>query len=130
MIIAFTDMAKELPQPVYFSTVGAGAEDQGTATYLRDCAAQAGVSNHRINIEDIGLSTTGTFSDLSDTVIGTLLKLYPLEQLFNEDYGQYLPRSGLHLIEPPWKAVLNNKGILPLLWERFHGHPNLLPAFF
>jgi glutathionylspermidine synthase len=26
--------------------------------------------------------------------------------------------------------VLSNKGILPLLWERHPGHPNLLPAFF
>ena len=33
-------------------------------------------------------------------------------------------------IEPPWKAVLSNKGILPLLWEMFPNHPNLLPAFF
>ena len=33
-------------------------------------------------------------------------------------------------IEPPWKAVLSNKGILPLLWEMFPDHPNLLPAFF
>jgi glutathionylspermidine synthase len=26
--------------------------------------------------------------------------------------------------------VLSNKGLLPLLWEKFEGHPNLLPAFF
>ncbi|HEX8412297.1 MAG TPA: glutathionylspermidine synthase family protein, partial [Sphingomicrobium sp.] len=28
------------------------------------------------------------------------------------------------------KAILSNKGILPLLWERHSNHPNLLPAFF
>ena len=33
-------------------------------------------------------------------------------------------------IEPPWKAILSNKGILPLLWERHRGHPNLLEAYF
>jgi hypothetical protein len=33
-------------------------------------------------------------------------------------------------IEPPWKAILSNKGILPLLWEMFPEHPNLLPAYF
>ena len=33
-------------------------------------------------------------------------------------------------IEPPWKAILSNKGILPLLWEMFPNHPNLLPAYF
>jgi len=41
-----------------------------------------------------------------------------------------LPGSGLRLLEPPWKALLSNKGILPLLWERHRGHPNLLPATF
>ena len=25
---------------------------------------------------------------------------------------------------------LSNKGILPLLWEMFPDHPNLLPAYF
>ncbi len=34
------------------------------------------------------------------------------------------------LLEPPWKAILSNKGILPLLWEMEPGHPNLLPAYF
>ena len=33
-------------------------------------------------------------------------------------------------IEPPWKAILSNKGILPLLWAMAPGHPNLLPSFF
>ena len=38
--------------------------------------------------------------------------------------------SKVQLIEPPWKAILSNKGVLPLLWQRHEGHPNLLPAFF
>ena len=41
-----------------------------------------------------------------------------------------MPTSGVQFIEPPWKAILSNKGLLPLLWEMFEGHPNLLPAFF
>jgi glutathionylspermidine synthase len=32
-------------------------------------------------------------------------------------------------IEPPWKMLLSNKGLLPVLWELFPDHPNLLPAF-
>jgi glutathionylspermidine synthase len=31
-------------------------------------------------------------------------------------------------IEPPWKMILSNKAILPILWELFPDHPNLLPA--
>ena len=32
-------------------------------------------------------------------------------------------------IEPAWKMILSNKMLLPLLWEGFPGHANLLPAF-
>jgi glutathionylspermidine synthase len=39
-------------------------------------------------------------------------------------------RPARRLIEPPWKAILSNKGILPLLWALFPRHPNLLPAYF
>jgi len=28
-----------------------------------------------------------------------------------------------------WKMLLSNKAILPVLWELFPDHPNLLPAF-
>ena len=41
-----------------------------------------------------------------------------------------LAQAPTRWIEPPWKAVLSNKGMLALLWEMFPGHPNLLPAFF
>ena len=33
-------------------------------------------------------------------------------------------------IEPIWKMLWSNKGILPVLWRLFPDHPNLLPAFF
>jgi glutathionylspermidine synthase len=32
--------------------------------------------------------------------------------------------------EPIWKMLLSNKAILPILWELFPNHPNLLPAYF
>jgi len=127
---ALATIAKSLPRPFYFSAVRDSAEDQGTVQYLRDCAHQVGIDAGLIAVEDIGLSTKGTFTDLDSIVIGTLFKLYPLEMMFEDDYGKHLPTSGIQLIEPAWKAVLSNKGILPLLWERHRGHPNLLPAFF
>ena len=34
------------------------------------------------------------------------------------------------MIEPSWKLILGNKAILPLLWEMFPEHKNLLPAYF
>ena len=50
--------------------------------------------------------------------------------MFREQFGAYLAGSPTRWLEPPWKAILSNKGILPLLWAMFPRHPNLLPAFF
>jgi glutathionylspermidine synthase len=52
------------------------------------------------------------------------------EAPFQDAFGAQLIKAPTRWIEPPWKAILSNKGILPLLWEMFPGHPNLLPAFF
>jgi glutathionylspermidine synthase len=50
--------------------------------------------------------------------------------MFREAFGAHLIKSDTRWIEPPWKAILSNKGLLPLLWEMFPVHPNLLPAYF
>jgi glutathionylspermidine synthase len=46
-----------------------------------------------------------------------------------EAFGAMLPRCHTRFIEPTWKMVASNKGILAVLWELFPGHENLLPAF-
>ena len=130
LVERFGQLSAQLPPPLYFSAVGNSEEDQGTVAYLRDCAAQAGLRGEAIAIEDIGLSEDGRFTALDDTVIGSLFKLYPLEDLMTESFGQALPTSGVQLLEPAWKAILSNKGVLPLLWQRHRGHPNLLAAEF
>jgi glutathionylspermidine synthase len=50
--------------------------------------------------------------------------------MFHDAFGEKLATAPTRWIEPPWKAILSNKGLLALLWEMFPGHPNLLPAFF
>jgi glutathionylspermidine synthase len=130
LVERFGQLSAQLPPPLYFSAVGNSEEDKGTVAYLRDCAAQAGLRGEAIAIEDIGLSEDGRFTALDDTVIGSLFKLYPLEDLMTESFGQALPTSGVQLLEPAWKAILSNKGVLPLLWQRHRGHPNLLAAEF
>jgi len=116
--------------PMHFSAVRESIEDQATVRYLRDCAHQVGIATAEVAIEDIGRSAEGWFTDADDQVIRTLFKLYPLEFMMEERFGPALRERRMQLIEPAWKAVLSNKGILPLLWERHAGHPNLLPAFF
>lgn len=105
-------------------------EDAGTLAYLEDTAAQAGLATTLIDIEDIGLSEHGRFVDLDDRAIEFIFKLYPWEWMFRDEFGAQVAKAPTRWIEPPWKAILSNKGILPLLWEMFPNHPNLLPAWF
>ena len=65
-----------------------------------------------------------------DEPIELAFKLYPWEWMLREDFGTSLPGASTQWVEPPWKAILSNKGILPLLWAMFPRHPNLLPAYF
>jgi glutathionylspermidine synthase len=105
-------------------------EDQGTLAYLQDCAHQAGLATAMVDMKDIGRTREGLFVDQKNVPLDLLFKLYPWEWMMRETFGRYLPGSGTQFVEPPWKAILSNKGILPLLWAMFPGHPNLLPAYF
>ncbi|ABD08608.1 Glutathionylspermidine synthase [Rhodopseudomonas palustris HaA2] len=106
------------------------AEDSGTLHYLMDVAQQGGVETVLIDIADIGWRSGGGFVDLQDRNIELAFKLYPWEWLFREAFGPRLAEAQTGWMEPPWKAILSNKGILPLLWKMHPGHPNLLPAYF
>lgn len=105
-------------------------EDKGTIEYLADCARQGELETQSLFMDEIGVDAEGRFTDLEDVTIPWLFKLYPWEWLLREDFARHIPGSGTHFIEPAWKAVLSNKGFLPLLWQKNRGHPNLLPAFF
>lgn len=105
-------------------------EDWGTIEYIEDCARQAGLDTQKLFMEDIGISEPGWFTDGQDEAITALFKLYPWEWILREDFAEHVARSQCRFVEPAWKSVLSNKGLMPLLWERFPGHPNLLPAYF
>jgi len=105
-------------------------EDGGTLAYLEDTARQAGFETTLLDIEAIGWRDKGGFVDLDNREIALAFKLYPWEWMFHDAFGEKLAKSPTRWIEPPWKAILSNKGMLALLWEMFPGHPNLLPAFF
>lgn len=131
LILAFASLGKALQKPLHLASVRGSVEDRGTVDYLRDCAMQAGLRTTVLDIEDIGWDAKNKeFVDLDNDPIELLFKLYPLEQMFEDSFAQNLEESRIQLIEPAWKTVLSNKGLLPLLWERFPGHPNLLPAQF
>jgi glutathionylspermidine synthase len=105
-------------------------EDSTTLAYLEDTARQAGLETTLLGIESIGWNEARGFVGLNDEKITLAFKLYPWEWMFQDAFGQKIAGAATRWIEPPWKAILSNKGMLALLWEMFPGHPNLLPAFF
>ncbi|MGP8291369.1 glutathionylspermidine synthase family protein [Vreelandella zhanjiangensis] len=116
---------------LHFSCIKDNIEERATVHYLQDVAVQAGVTAPFVFMEDIGYqSGNDFFVDLDNQPIQALFKLYPWEELADDAFGEKIPQLATHWFEPPWKAILSNKGILPLLWEHFKGHPNLLPAYF
>ena len=115
---------------LHFTAVSGNPEDYATVEGLGWAAREAGLGAHYTDLENIGISPEGQFVDDQDRVIGILFKLYPWEDLLRDDYAANLSTAQCLMIEPPWKAILSNKGILPVLWDMFEGHPNLLPAFF
>ena len=117
-------------QRIHFSCCEDSIEDRGTVQYLQDCASAAGIDSPFLYIEDIGLSDTGYFTDLDDNAITHCFKLYPWEFMLREEFGEALNAAEVSWLEPAWKSILSNKALLPLLWQEFNGHPNLLPAYF
>ena len=103
-------------------------EDGTTVTYLLDTARQAGLSANQFPIDEVGWDGARFVGD-GDRPLRAIFKLYPWEWMIHEEFGQYLGQATETLwIEPAWKMVLSNKGILAVLWEMFPRHPNLLEA--
>ncbi len=118
---------------LHFCCLKDNLEDLTTVEYLRDCAIQAGLETEFIYLEDVGWNDdTHRFVDMEDGNITNIFKLYPWEWLIDEDFSNNLlinPEQTCWM-EPAWKMLLSNKAILPILWELFPDHPNLLEAYF
>ncbi len=115
---------------LHFASVADHEEDRQTVRYLEDTARQAALDPAFVAIDRIGVDEDGQFVDEENVLIAALFKLYPWEDMLREPYAAHLPATKTMFLEPAWKAILSNKGMLPLLWERHRGHPNLLPAAF
>jgi glutathionylspermidine synthase len=124
--------AEILPEntDIHFAAIEDAPEDYATVETMAWAAREAGMGAHYTDLQKIGLAGTGQFTDAEDRVIGTLFKLYPWEDILRDPFADALATSRCQFLEPPWKALVSNKAILPVLWQMFEGHPNLLPAFF
>jgi glutathionylspermidine synthase len=133
LIERWKDLRGELSadRVVHFSCVKDRDEDVGNLDYLRDVATQAGIDARHVYVEDLGWDAEfKRFVDLDGIPVRAWFKLYPWEWLVREEFGANLLAADIRVIEPPWKMILSNKAILPVLWELFPDHPNLLPAYF
>ena len=130
LIARWREIAPALPQPVHFTWAEEGAaEDAVTVAYMRDLAREGGVESLALPIDQI--EWTGLrFADATGAPIRALFHLYPWEWLVNEAYGSRIAHSPTVWIEPIWKMIWSNKALLPILWDLFPNHPNLLEASF
>jgi len=128
LVAAITDIAQG--RKLHGSCMKGAEEDLGTVSYVQDCASLAGLETSFVAVEEIGLLQDGRFCDASSEAIEVLFKLYPWEWMLRDNYAADIAKTETRFIEPPWKAILSNKGLLPLMWDIAPGHPNLLPAFF
>ncbi|HEX8390146.1 MAG TPA: glutathionylspermidine synthase family protein [Candidatus Saccharimonadales bacterium] len=123
-------------------------EDMMNTLYLEDACRQAGYDTRTIYMENIKLGDDGRFYDQEGMHIDVIFKLYPWEFMVEQEYGracfadmeniglrndagEYI--GGTVWIEPPYKMLWSNKGILAVLWKLFGGTDRakyLIPAWF
>ena len=135
LVQAWAGYAPAIPQRTVHFAVGANEpnEDWATVAYLRDAAREAELLDLGITMETIGWDDARqAFVDPFAKEIRTCFKMYPWEWMLRESFGRHVldGSSPTAWIEPAWKALAGSKALLPVLWEMFPNHENLLPAFF
>ena len=115
---------------LHFAAIEDAPEDYATVETMAWAAREAGLGAHYTDLQKIGVTAGGQFTDAEDRVIGALFKLYPWEDLLRDPFAAQIAGSGCRFLEPAWKALVSNKAILPVLWQMFPGHANLLEAYF
>ena len=128
LIARWRELAPRIGPVVHVASVE-DVEDEMTCGYLRDTAQQAGLETVGLPMRAIGWDgSRRALVDLDGRPIKSLFKLYPWEGLVLDKLAPVLADVDVAWLEPPWKMILSNKAILPILWDLFPDHPNLLPA--
>lgn len=128
---ALIERWKLIPESVvHFACAWGNLEDRQTIAYLAETAEQAGKAVELMDMTEIGFSETGRFTDTHNHVVEKLFKLYPWEWMTREPFFAEIGQERFRFIEPAWKMMLSNKGLLPILCELNPDHPLLLPSFF
>jgi glutathionylspermidine synthase len=127
LIALWKELAPALPgRRVDFCSMR-DSEDEMTVAYLVDTALQAGLTASMFPIDEIGWDGT-KFVGPDGRLLTSVFKLYPWEWMMREEFSVHLASTEAIWIEPAWKMLLSNKGLLPILWKLYPDHPNLLEA--
>lgn len=116
-------------QPLYFTGYEGNEEEHQTCLYLCDLAQQAGLQSEFMDLSKIGWTGSEFVTEQMEPM-KFWFKLYPWEWMFQDEFGAHTCLDSAGILEPVWKSVLSNKGILPILYEMFPDHPNILPAYW
>jgi glutathionylspermidine synthase len=111
----------------YFVGYEENLEERQTLLYMQDLATQAGMQTDFVDLYQVGW-LNNQFVDMNDNAMKYWFKLYPWEWMMTDDFGPNCTKDSSGIVEPVWKSLLSNKAILPVLWEMFPNHPNLLPS--
>jgi glutathionylspermidine synthase len=132
LIAKWKDIDPYLSKPIYFAALD-NPEDQLTISYLCDTAQQAGLDTIQLFLQEIGWNDEQQlFLDPDEQPMFSIFKLYPWEAMLQEEFALHAIDTypNVRWIEPIWKMLLSNKGILPILWELNPNHELLLESYF
>lgn len=121
-------------------------EDLQNIRLLQESCEKAGYPTKWIYVEQIHLGEDGRIYDgsqigptITKAHIDVIFKLYPWEHLVREEFGKAIFEDmerpgGTYWIEPPYKMLWSNKGLLAVLWKLFGDDPErsklLIPTWF
>lgn len=112
-------------EALHFTCMIPHVEDEAVTAYLEAAALEAGWRTKTIPIDQLGF-LQGGFVDLEDQPIQAIFKMYPWNWMFRDMAAMTFEGAKPIWIEPPWRCLLDNKGIWAVAWEMFPHHPNLL----
>jgi glutathionylspermidine synthase len=122
------------PERILFSSIKGSVEDEITTRLLGVMAKEAGYKSRFCYVEEVEFGDDGIFLD--GERYGYWFKLIPWESIAIEEPELALLLSNIIqnqkalIFNPPYTLLFQSKGILPILWRLFEGHPLLLEASF
>lgn len=105
-------------------------EENTTTSYLLSTCSEAGLNTSMLDLSDI-VRCNDSFYLPTGEPINCMFKLYPWEDLLEDEFGKFIPDTQMIWIEPVWKMLMSSKESLVLLTEMFSPseYKFLVPAY-